>query len=125
MFYGEGAGTRRKLIKAKVESKSKQDPNYKKAFDNHFGKQDLGKHAEKARSERRRKDTSSSVQKTARAANRAINGPFAGTVSVALIGAGVAYAKNSGLDKQATSFARNAMSNRNLQKEVMDFLRSQ
>ena len=33
MFYGEGAGTRRKLIKAKVESRSSRDPAYKKAFE--------------------------------------------------------------------------------------------
>ena len=31
MFYGEGAGTRRKLIKAKVESRSK-DAAYKRAM---------------------------------------------------------------------------------------------
>ena len=52
MFYGEGAGTRRKLIKAKVEGKSKKDPNYKKAFDQHLSNQDMSKHAEKARGER-------------------------------------------------------------------------
>ena len=32
MFYGEGAGTRRKLIKNTVQERSK-DPVYKKAFD--------------------------------------------------------------------------------------------
>ena len=37
LFYGQGAGTRRKLIKATVEAKSKRDPSYAKAFDNHLG----------------------------------------------------------------------------------------
>ena len=34
MYYGEGAGNRRKMIKAKVDQRSK-DAAYKKAFDNH------------------------------------------------------------------------------------------
>lgn len=43
MFYGEGAGTRRKLIKATVEERSK-DPQYKKAFDEALSKQNMSKH---------------------------------------------------------------------------------
>lgn len=56
LFYGEGAGTRRKLINASVEAKSKRDPDYKKAFDHHLGNQDLSVHASKARGERTRTD---------------------------------------------------------------------
>lgn len=66
MFFGEGAGTRRKLIKAKVESKSAKDPAYKKAFDHHLGNQDLGKRASQARGERKRKDVVKTTAKTAR-----------------------------------------------------------
>lgn len=66
MFYGTGAGTRRKLIKAKVESKAGKDPSYKKAFDHHLGNQDLGKRASQARGERKRKDTAATTAKTAR-----------------------------------------------------------
>ena len=33
MYYGEGAGTQRKLIKATVESKRKKDSQYGEAFD--------------------------------------------------------------------------------------------
>lgn len=66
MFFGEGAGTRRKLIKAKVESKSAKDPSYKKAFDHHLGNQDLGKRASQARGERKRKDVAKTTAKTAR-----------------------------------------------------------
>jgi len=57
LFYGEGAGTRRKLIKARVEGKSSKNPAYKKAFDEHVSRQDTSKHASKASSERTRKDT--------------------------------------------------------------------
>lgn len=66
MFYGEGAGTRRKLIKATVESKSGKDPAYKKAFDHHLANQDLGKRASQARGERKRKDVAKGTAKTAR-----------------------------------------------------------
>lgn len=66
MFYGDGAGTRRKLVKAKVESKSAKDPAYKKAFDHHLGNQDMGKRASQARGERKRKDVAAGTAKTAR-----------------------------------------------------------
>ena len=66
VFFGEGAGTRRKLIKAMVESKSKNNFNYKKAFDKHLADQDLSKHVDKAKGERRRKDVKKGVGKTVR-----------------------------------------------------------
>jgi hypothetical protein len=66
MFFGEGAGTRRKLIKATVEAKSKKDPAYAKAFDQHLNSQDLGKRASQARGERKRKDVVKGTAKTAR-----------------------------------------------------------
>lgn len=65
MFYGEGAGTRRKLIKAKVESRSK-DPDYKRAYDHHLENQDMSKRASQARGTRRRKDVAKGTAKTAR-----------------------------------------------------------
>lgn len=65
MFYGEGAGNRRKLINAKVTAKSK-DPAYKKAFDYHSEHQDMAKRASQARGMRRRKDVKNTTAKTAR-----------------------------------------------------------
>jgi hypothetical protein len=56
LYFGEGAGTRRKLIKASVESKRKKDSLYGEAFD-HFVKQtDLGIRAQQARKQRSRTD---------------------------------------------------------------------
>lgn len=52
-FFGEGAGTRRKLIKQTVDAKSKRNPDYAKAFEQHLGRQDQSKHASKAVSERK------------------------------------------------------------------------
>ena len=63
MFYGEGAGTRRKLIKAKVNERSK-DKLYKDEFDKALASQNMEKHAEKAKIERLRKDTTKTVKTT-------------------------------------------------------------
>lgn len=100
MFYGQGAGTRRKLIKAQVEAKSRRDPAYKKAFDHHLNKQDLGKHAVKAKKERRRKDAREGTAKAVRGANRQLNGGF-GPVGVtgAALAAGYVVAKQNNVDQ--------------------------
>lgn len=55
MYYGEGAGNRRKLIKAAVEERSK-DPVYKAEYDKALAKQDMANHAAKARIERNTRD---------------------------------------------------------------------
>ena len=65
MFYGNGAGNRRKLIKATVNSKSK-DPAYKKAFDHHVENTDMAKRAQQARGQRHRKTTAEKTAKTGR-----------------------------------------------------------
>ena len=86
MFYGEGAGTRRKLIKNTVDAKARKDPSYKKAFDYHLDKQDMSKHAYKARSERRHKDARADAAKTARGIkNLAMGASSAVTVTSAVI----------------------------------------
>ena len=54
MYYGEGAGVRRRNINAVVRQRSK-DPTYKKAFDEEYAKQDMGKARRDA--ERQRKTT--------------------------------------------------------------------
>ena len=99
MFYGEGAGNRRKLIKNTVEAKAKQDPTYKAAFDHHLERQKLDQHASKARGERKRKDVKNAVGKNARAINRSVNGPYAGPVLATVAIAGVGYAKTKGYDR--------------------------
>lgn len=63
-FYGQGAGTRRKLIKQTVEGKAKRIPGYQKAFDQHLEDQDTSKHAVKAVSERKRKDRTDTIKKS-------------------------------------------------------------
>lgn len=109
MFFGDGAGTRRKLIKATVHAKSKADPTYEKAFNHHLDRQNLGEHADKAKSERKRKDVKSGVGKTARGLNRAINGPFAATLLVTGIVAAYGAARASGLDQKVMDVGMGAV----------------
>jgi hypothetical protein len=65
MYYGEGAGIRRRQIKATVEQRSK-DPAYKEAFDRHLGNQDMAKAGAKARGQRKRTDAVKGTTKTAK-----------------------------------------------------------
>lgn len=80
LFYGEGAGTRRKLIKAKVEARSSKDPSYARAFERHLAGQDLGTHAQRARGERSRADKKKSTKQGAGFIARRITGEW-GTIS--------------------------------------------
>lgn len=64
MFYGQGAGTRRKLIRATVNEKKRKDESYAKAFDQHLQDQDMSRHASKARSERSRRDRTDTLKKS-------------------------------------------------------------
>jgi hypothetical protein len=111
MFYGEGAGTRRKLINKSVEAKAKRDPAYKKAFDHHLDKQDLSTHASKARSERRRKDTKAKVGRGVRGTRHILNGnsQYASAVTSLVVG-GALYAHKAGIDKTIMNAAKTAYS---------------
>lgn len=72
MFFGEGAGTRRKLIKAKVEAKKKRDPHYAKAFDHFVEQTNMAIRAHQARKERRRKDTGKKAKRLSKTVLRAL-----------------------------------------------------
>lgn len=100
LFYGEGAGTRRKLIKATVEAKSKADPAYKKAFEQHVESTDLGKRASQAQGQRKRKDAVNSTKKTARGIKNVLNGnaQYASVASVLLVSGAMAIHKK-GIDR--------------------------
>lgn len=67
MYYGEGAGIRRRLIENTVQAKIDRNPKYHQAFRVELDKQDMAEHATKARRERRRKDTSAVVTKNTKA----------------------------------------------------------
>lgn len=60
MFYGEGAGNRRKLLKAELNKKM-VDPDYKEAFDRAVEEADYAKSAQKAKRERRARDAAKGI----------------------------------------------------------------
>lgn len=100
MYYGEGAGIRRRQIKGVVDSRSKADPTYKKAFDHHVANQDLAKASSKAHSKRKRTDIVKGTTKTAKGINHIINGnpQYASAAAALLVGGALAIHK-SGIDK--------------------------
>lgn len=122
MFYGEGAGNRRKLINAKVEEKSKRLPGYKDAFDHHVKTQDMSKHSEKAVKERKSTDRRTRNKQRAGAVARRLTGEMGTQAAfVALVAGGAAFArspKGKALMNQAVSTAKNARA----RKETADFL---
>ena len=65
MYYGEGAGTRRKLIKATVAEKSKSGV-YAEEFEKSLGSQNMADHAKKAKRERGINDVRNAAGKTGR-----------------------------------------------------------
>lgn len=110
MFYGEGAGTRRKLINATVNTKRSRDDSYGKAFDYHVQNTDMAKRAESARGERRRKDTANTVKKTTRGVKNTLmgNAQYAtvGAIAIATVGQ---YAYTHGGREQVQKYAARGM----------------
>lgn len=97
MFYGEGAGVRRKLIQATVEGKAVRNPAYSKAFHAELARQDMAEHAAKARKERLRKDATHAVNKNVRGL---ATGNYQSVSSGLLVVVAVGYfAHKTGVDK--------------------------
>lgn len=86
MFYGKGAGTRRKLLKAEIDRKHEKVPGYSQAFNSHLGNQNLAKSAKKATRERKARD----IQYRTRVTTKQVLG-VTGPLTVA---AAMAYSQN-------------------------------
>ena len=98
MFYGEGAGTRRKLIQATVDGKIARDPAYGRAFRQELSRQDMADHVTKARWERERRDAVQATRKTVRAV---VTGNHRGAnTTVLVVGVAAYYAHQFGIDKK-------------------------
>lgn len=65
MYYGEGAGTRRKLLKAELDKKQK-DPVYKEAFGRYAENADYARSAQRAKVERKTRDTAIKAKRITR-----------------------------------------------------------
>lgn len=73
MYYGEGAGNRRKLIKNQVEAKKKKDPFYAEEFERHLANQDMNEHAIEARRERGRNDNAKANKRAMKEAGKLLS----------------------------------------------------
>lgn len=132
VYYGEGSGTRRKLIKTKVEAKSKRIPGYKEAFESHLTNQDLSKHVSKAVSERKRTDRVQTNKKRFGAVARRLTGEMGTQAAlVALVFSGVTFAKSQkGQQVMKTSMnkirkASEEFKRRQGAKNISDFINRQ
>lgn len=92
MFFGQGAGTRRKLINKSIEARKAHDLSYAKAFDRHVAKQDLSVHASKAVKERTSIDRTDRNKKRAGVVARRLTGEMGTQAAfVALAAGGAAF----------------------------------
>lgn len=98
MFYGEGAGNRRKLIAASVQAKIDRDPAYGRAFRQAIAREDMAEHASEARKERRRLDRNDAISRNTRAV---MTGNKQSMQTSVLVATTIAYfAHQTGLDKK-------------------------
>ena len=109
MFYGEGAGNRRKLIKATVDDRRKNSDVYSEAFDKYLAEQDMAKHASSAKRERIARTTTSNTLKTGRGLVNAAMGNIGRASATAASIYIVAHA--TGLDAQIAQYFNERMSN--------------
>lgn len=106
MFFGEGAGTRRKLLNAEIGRKIETIPGYSAAFEKAYSKQNFADHAIKAAKERKSLDRSKIIQKNLgallRGDRRSMSNGFAAAVIV------VSVAKVTGYDQVAIDKVKKA-----------------
>jgi hypothetical protein len=125
LSYGKGAGTRRKLINAKVSQRS-GNSDYKSAFDDFVAGQNLSARARQAKVNTRTKAAARTTAKTARGVHRSLTGGF-GSVSLASAAIAGAYlaAHQTGADKVIISKASDFMKSNRSQEATKAWLRSQ
>lgn len=107
MYYGKGAGNRRKLISNTVAQRSK-DPYYKSEFDKAMAKQDMVKHVSAAKRERKMADIKDTTAKTVRGVVNVATGNIGRASAAAIIL--YATAKYTGADKVVSSYAKQTVS---------------
>lgn len=109
MFYGEGAGNRRKLIKATVEQRKKDLKGYSEEFEKRLSKQDMSKHASAAKKERAVKSGAKATAKTARGIINITTGNAmkASAAAVGLYGIGKITGVNDKIKKHAKTTIEN------------------
>lgn len=106
-YYGEGAGTRRKLLKNALSEKMK-DADYQREFQRFLSTQDMSKAQKSANRERKFQDTKNAIGRTARGVKNLVLGAGSATLTaVALYNA----AKITGADKVIGRYGKVAFGN--------------
>lgn len=122
MYYGEGAGIRRRQINNIVKTRSK-DPSYKAAFDHHLANQDLAKASAKAHSKRHRTDTVNTTKKTVKGVHHILNGnaQYASAASAVIVG-GAMYVHKAGIDKMLLDKGKAFINDANTRRQAKDIM---
>lgn len=104
MAYGEGAGTRRKLIEGTVDYKMEFVPGYRDAFVKEHERQNMAKHAKNAKVAHRTKAVNSSIKRNTQAV---VNGKYENLNTGILIVGAIGYALHkTGHDKTVIAFSK-------------------
>lgn len=130
MYYGEGAGNRRKLIKATVNERSKKSKAYAEEFEKQLASQDMAKHASAAKRERHTNDVKNETGKVGRSVVNIVAGNPQRAAASVLAVYGVLHF--TGLDKIAvqkgSEFVKNAVNDYKFShmnaSELNDYLRN-
>jgi hypothetical protein len=104
MSYGEGAGTRRKLIESAVNYKAARIPEYAKAFDHAYFNQDMTKHVKNAKRARKAKDVGAVTSRNIKAVARGDRNSMSTPVIIAVVVATIAH--QTGYDKKAWEYTK-------------------
>jgi hypothetical protein len=122
MYFGEGAGVRRRLIKAQVEQRSK-DPVYKAEFEKQLANQDMAKAGAKARGKRKRTDAVNNTKKTAKGIHHILNGnsQYANAAAAILVG-GALYAHKTGIDKMILDKGKELIESEKVRRQVVKIM---
>lgn len=104
MAYGEGAGTRRKLIEGTVGYKAEFVPGYREAFEAEHSAQNMEKHAKNAKTSNRAKSVNKAVVRNTKAiAAGKYENASTGLIILGAIGYGLHV---TGLDKPVIDFTK-------------------
>ena len=104
MSYGQGAGTRRKLIEGTVDYKIYHIPGYEEEFRRASQNQNMAEHAKNAKRENRRKTVNDAVVRNTRAV---ATGRYENvSTGILLFGATAALLHKTGYDKKIFEFSK-------------------
>lgn len=104
MSYGEGAGTRRKLIEGTVGYKAEFVPGYREAFEREHSGQNMEKHAKNAKNAHRTKAVVNSVNRNTRALATGKHENM--STGLLILGAGAYLLHATGHDKTVIDFTK-------------------